>query len=54
MREPEYIAGKGLACLRLGGLSHVWQNHDDKPANKGLYAFVYPYFDYWFTSGEMS
>lgn len=54
MREPEYIAGKGLACLRLGGLSYVWQTHDSKPANKGLFAFVYPYFDYWFVSGKMS
>lgn len=54
MREPEYIKNKGLACLRLGGLSPVYQDYAGKPANKGLYAFIYPYFDYWFLSGEMS
>lgn len=54
MRQPEYNSNKGLAFFRLGGLSPVFQDNLKAPANKGLWAFIFPYFDYWFLSGHFS
>lgn len=30
------------------------QKNDSAPSNKGLWAFIYPYFDWWFLSGNFS
>lgn len=54
MHEPEYYSTKGIALLRVGGLSPVWQNNSKAPENRGLWAFIFPHFDWWFMSGKMS
>ncbi len=54
MFKPEWDAKRGLACLRVGGLSPVIQNNSKAPTSKGLWAFVFPYFDWWYVSGKMS
>jgi hypothetical protein len=51
-RRPEYTAGKGLKFLRYGGLTPNKQKNDAAPQTNGLWAFVYPYFDVWFLSGD--
>jgi hypothetical protein len=54
MKKPEYNPHKGIACYRVGGLSPVKQTHENRPAKRGIWAFVYPYFDWWFLSGRFS
>lgn len=54
MHGPEYKKEKGIALLRVGGLSPVWQNNPHVPENRGLWAFIFPHFDWWFLSGKMS
>jgi len=52
--RPEYIPGKGLKFVRYGGLTPRKQKNAKAPYSKGLWAFVFPYFDAWFLSGEFS
>lgn len=54
VRRPEYKPGKGLKFTRYGGLTPRKQKNKSAPTKRGLWAFVYPYFDWWFLSGKFS
>jgi hypothetical protein len=55
MHQPEWNKNKGIALLRLGGLSPVKQKvRQIVPERYGLWAFIFPYWDWWFLSGPMS
>lgn len=54
MFQPEWHPDSGLACLRLGGLSPVRQDNLKAPVGKGLWSFIFPYWDWWFLSGKQS
>lgn len=55
-RRPQWHKDKGIKLIRVGGLSHVRQDNGRAPrgCKKGLWAFIWPYFDWWFVSGEFS
>ena len=53
-RRPKWHKDKGLKLIRVGGLSHVTQDNGKAPVRKGLWAFVWPHFDWWFVSGSFS
>jgi hypothetical protein len=52
--EYEYISGQGLKLTRFGGLSFFKQKNGNRPdgISKGHWAFVWPFFDWWFMSGS--
>lgn len=50
----EYSSKKGLRCTRYGGLSWVKQTNYKAPVKYGIWAFIYPHFDWWFLSGTFS
>jgi len=54
MRKFDYKAGKGLRFTRYGGLGMVRQKNKAAPSSRGLWAFIYPHFDWFFLSGEFS
>lgn len=41
---------KGVKLMRVGGLSPVRQTNKDAPEKRGVWAFVWPYFDLYFLS----
>jgi hypothetical protein len=55
-RRPQWHKDKGIKLIRVGGLSHVRQTNSAAPkgCKKGLWAFIWPYFDWWFVSGSFS
>lgn len=55
MQYPQWNPNKGIAMLRLGGLSPVKQKvRQIVPERYGLWAFIFPYWDWWFVSGKSS
>lgn len=52
--RPEYKPGKGLKFTRYGGLTPRKQKNTAAPIKKGLWAFIYPHWDWWFLSGGFS
>lgn len=55
-RKPQWHKDKGIKLIRVGGLSHVRQDNNVAPRGnrKGLWAFIWPHFDWWFVSGAFS
>lgn len=53
-RKPTWDKDKGMKFIRVGGLSHVIQDNGKAPERKGLWAFIWPYFDWFFVSGHFS
>lgn len=54
MRKPIYKPRKGMKFIRYGGLRPVKQKNRKAPESRGLWAFVFPYFDWWFLSNPCS
>lgn len=52
----EYVAGKGIRLYRYGGLGGTKQKNTASPSGvkNGMWAFIWPHFDDWFLSGQMS
>ena len=47
-----YFTRNTVKFIRVGSLSSVKQKGHNAPARRGIYAFVYPFFDTFFLSGE--
>lgn len=54
MKKPVWNKDQGLKLIRYGGLSPVKQDNKRAPANQGLWAFIYPYFDFFFLGASFS
>lgn len=54
MHTPVYKKNKGIKLIRYGGLSIRKQKNDKAPEKHGMWAFIFPYWDWWFLSGSFS
>lgn len=54
MKKPVWKKNKGIKLIRYGGLSPVKQTNRAAPVDRGLWAFVFPYFDLWYLTGSFS
>lgn len=52
-RRPQHNK-QGMKFTRYGGLTPRKQKNKKAPTRKGLWAFIFPYFDWWFLSGNFS
>ena len=47
-----YFTKNTIKFIRVGSLSSVKQKGHNAPARRGIYAFVYPFFDTFFLTGD--